>query len=68
MAAKRLTCSLFGQAPQVGGRRIEVIDTMLDSVIYHLVDGLLVDDFRAVRLLDHRPAHAAESEQRYLVA
>ena len=50
-------------ALEVGRRRIEIVDTVGDGIVDHLVDGLLVDDLLAILPRHHRPAHAAESDQ-----
>ena len=73
IAAARMTaqcdaCRPFRRALQVCRRGVEVVDAVLEGVVHHLVHGLLVYHVLAGCILDHRPAHAAEAEQGYLVA
>ena len=53
---------------QVSRGGVEVIDTMFEGVVHHLVYGLLVNDILSIGILDHGPAHTAKAQGRYPVS
>ena len=63
IAAQGDARSPFRLATQVGGGGIVIIDSVGHGVVDHLVHGGLVDYVIAFFVLDHRPPHAAVSEE-----
>ena len=68
MAAEGDTGGFFALSHQVGGGGVEVIDPVLNCVIYHLVHGILVYLGPSLCVAGHGPAHAAEADQGHFVA
>ena len=68
MAAQGNSGGLFALALQVCGRSVEVIDSVGDGVVHHLVHGFLVYDVLAIVVFYHRPAHTAEAKGAHTVS
>ena len=63
VAAEGNAGRLFALPLQVGGGGVEVIDTVLDGIIYHLIYGFLVYLVFSFGIAHHGPAHAAEADE-----
>ena len=68
MPAEGIACDNLGLA--VGRRRVEVVDTVGDRIVDHLVYGLLVQTaaVTAATARKRRQAHATEAEEAQLAA
>ena len=68
MAAQRFSSRSFALTLKIYRCSVEIVDSVGDGMVYKVVDSLLIDDVLPILVLYHRPAHAAVSEQTYLVA
>ena len=68
ISAEGYTSSLFALALKIYRRRVVIVHSMLHRIVHKPVHGFLIDDVSSVLILDHRPAHAAVSEDADLVS
>ena len=68
MALQSYACGLFALSLKVYRCCIEVVYSVLESIVHKSVSGLLIDHVVSVLILDHRPSHAAVTQDADLVA
>ena len=71
MAAQGDTRRMFGLAPAIGGRGVEIVYTVFEGIVYQPVHHLLVDffiPFACASAANGREAHHPETQQRDAVA